>query len=401
MGRTGLLQRRTPRRAACALSLAVALWLVFAQGHSWSAQRWGSPGTYDFVAYWSSARLLLQRQNPYDAHALLQMEQALGWPWPDPARIWNPPWALALMLPFALVPFGFAHMAWLLLQLALIIGSSVLLWRHFLPQNTLHWIAPVLAIGFFPAQASLITGQLGAWALVGVAVFLYAARSRRDLLAGSALSLLLIKPHVSYLFWSAALWWALRERRWKALVGWAAALAVASGIAALLDPEVFVDFMASVMKPPLDWPAPPTLGTLLRLLFGWEQYWLPFLPSLLGALGLVIWLWRQRGVWKWERAAIPLLLASVMAAPYGWSYDQLVLLPVVIALFSRIMPIHDVRGAAIAAMWAASQLGCAILTQYRVDFYLVWHAPVLAGLYIWVRSLYTGRTRTKEAMNDA
>ena len=61
---------------ALALALAVALWLLCTQEHSWSARRWGWAGTGDFLGYWSSARLLRQGQNPYDARALFQIEQA-------------------------------------------------------------------------------------------------------------------------------------------------------------------------------------------------------------------------------------------------------------------------------------------------------------------------------------
>jgi hypothetical protein len=332
--------------------------------------------------------LLRQGQNPYDVRALLQLEQAHGWPWPTPAHIWTPPWALVLLYPLSLLPFGSAHVVWFMLQLVLILGSSFLLWRYFVPQDSLYRIAPVVAMWFFPALSSLLMGQWGAWLLVGVVGFVSAVRSRRDLMAGGALSLLTIKPHVTYLFWPAALWWACRERRWRVLAGWGAALIAASGIASLLSPQVFANFVASVMEPPLDWPTPPTIGTLLRLLFGWERSWLPFLPSVLGALGLVTWLYRRQGRWHWERAANPLLLASVITAPYGWSHDQLVLLPAVVAVVGWILPIHGVGRVAVVVAWLASQLGCFVLTQQGAgDFALVWHAPVLAGLYVWGGSL--------------
>jgi hypothetical protein len=79
MSRRKSLQRRAVRWAKLALISTAAFWLLFMLGRSWSARECCWPGTSDFLAYWSSARLLREGANPYGPLALLELEQAHGW----------------------------------------------------------------------------------------------------------------------------------------------------------------------------------------------------------------------------------------------------------------------------------------------------------------------------------
>jgi hypothetical protein len=277
--------------------------------------------------------------------------------------------------------------AWLLLQLGLILGCGVVLWRYFAPDDDRYWIGLVLAATFVPGLIALRMGQISPWLLLGITGFLWAQRAQRarwDLLAGAALALLLIKPHVTYLFLLAALWWAWREHRRRVLIGWLAALIGASVLVALVSSDVFAQYLRAAAGPPLYW-APPTLGTWLRLLFGPEHGWLQFLPPLVGGLALVIWLWRRRGPWCWEDVTGPLLLASSVTAAYGWSYDQLVLLPVVVVMVSRLRFASQSRRVAILAILVITQFLLVAMNRLRMgDEFFIWYPLVLAGLYWWV-----------------
>lgn len=381
MKEIGLLRSRVTRRLFLLVLLVGGLLLLWLRGPALYTAGLGSVGSHDFVEYWSAAQLLRRGGNPYDPTALLAVEQAVGWPEAEPLQMWNPPWTLALVLPLSLLPFRFATTIWFLIQLGLILGSGALLWRYFAPEDGRHWIGLALAAGFVPGLFALRMGQISPWLLAGVVGFVWAQRSRRDVLAGSALALLMIKPHVTYLFWLAALWWAWRSRRRWVLIGWLAALIGASGLVLLFAPDLLANYLTGAARPPLYW-ATPTLGAWLRLLFGPERRWLQFLPPLLGGLFLLAWLWRRRGPWRWEAATAPLLVASALTAAFGWSWDQVVLLPVVVALVSQVPAATPAHQAVLLGSLGASQLALWALNRVQVDDVLYfWHPLVLGGLY--------------------
>jgi hypothetical protein len=373
--------------------LAVALALLAVSGTERYLGGFGSLGSGDFVEYWSAARLAMHGGNPYDPAALLAVERAAGWPRDDPLLMWNPPWTLALVMPVALLPFEVATFAWLLVQLGLLLTSGFFLWRYFAPQSKRYWVGLLVAACFIPAWIALSLGQISPWLLAGVVGFLWAGRRGWDLAAGAALALLTIKLHVTYLFFLAALWWAWRERRWRVFIGWGSALAAASVLVMIVNSGIFADYSAAAADPPLGWQT-PTLGTWLRFLLGWELTWLQFVPSLVGGLGLLAWLWRRQGPWRWDVLAGPLLLASVVTAAFGWSFDQVVLLPAVVALIAALsVKPPGQRGVVFGAL-SASQVGLWALKHWNInDVYSVWHPWALAGLYWWVtagtRSIWT------------
>jgi hypothetical protein len=389
MTRPGLLGSRRARRLLLLLALVAVLALLLLRGPAAFRGRFGLVGSHDFLEYWGAARLLWHGGNPYDPVALLAVEQGVGWPESRALMMYNPPWTLTLLLPLAPLPFGLATITWLLVQLGLLLGCSLLLWRYFAPDDRRYWIGPLLAAAFAPSVFALRMGQISPWLLLGVVGFLWCQRGRRDLLAGASLALLTIKPHVAYLFWLAALWWAWRSRRWRVLAGWLAALIAASGVVLLFSPAIFANYLV-VVAGPQDW-ASPTFGGWLRFFFGLERTWLQYLPSLLGLLGLAIWLWRRRGPWHWREVASPLLLASGLAAAYGWSFDQVVLLPVLVDLVARLRWASVSRRVAVLAALVLSQAGLWILNQYSVnEIFYVWHVPVFAAIY-WLGVRYTPR----------
>jgi hypothetical protein len=118
-----------------------------------------------------------------------------------------------------------------------------------------------------------------------------------------------------------------------------------------------------------------------------ERHWLQFVPSLLGVAGLVVWLWRRRGPWRWEVLAGPLLLASVATAAYTWSYDQVVLLPAVAAIVSWVRRSSRRERATVLGFLAAFQLALFVQNRGHVaEFFFVWHPWALGGLWWWAAS---------------
>lgn len=374
------------RRLVLILSLAGAVALLALRGFDTYLGGLRSIGSLDFLEYWSAARLAMEGGNPYDGAALLEVERAVGWSHDRALMMWNPPWTLALVMPVALLPFDAATFVWLMLRVCLVLGAGFLLWRYFAPRSRHQWMGMLLPVGFFPTWSALLIGQISPWVLIGVVGFLWAERKGWDYAAGACLSLLTIKPHVIYLFLLAALWWTWQKRRWGILIGWVSALTGANVLVLVVDSDVFTDYLAAAANPPLAWQT-PTFGLWLRMLTDLGIGWLQFVPSMLGGLGLVVWLWHRRGPWRWAVLSGPLLLGSVVTASYGWSHDQVVLLPAVVALVAGMWSKQPMERVAILVLLAGAQMGLAAMSHWGVsDGFALWHAPLLAGLHWWATS---------------
>jgi hypothetical protein len=330
--------------------------------------------------------------NPYDPSQLTAAEREAGLSEADPDldQIWNPPWTLALVLPLAFLPLRLAVGIWLVVQVGLLMVCGVLLWRYFMPGDGRVWIGLLLAAGFVPGLYGVRMGQIAFWFLLGVVGFLRAERAGRDLLAGVALALLTIKPHVTYLFLGAALLWVILARRWRVFAGLALALVVGSGIVMAFQPTIFVDYIAGAVSAPPLLRAPPTVGAWLRfaliMVGAGDVSWVQFVPSAVAVLLLLWWIARRREPWAWETVAAPLLLASPPTGVYGWTYDQLVMLPAVFAILVGALAMPAARRRLVVALLIASEvlLGAQMAVGIG-EFWYVWHPLALAGLYQWTR----------------
>ena len=84
----------------------------------------------DFIEYWSAGRLLLTGGNPYSPAELVAVQATVYGRAPAaPLIMWNPPWTLAFVLPFAALSFTASQFLWLLLNLFLLLWSTQHLWR--------------------------------------------------------------------------------------------------------------------------------------------------------------------------------------------------------------------------------------------------------------------------------
>ena len=200
--------------AAAAASLVFAVRLVAGSG---------VPYINDFVAYWATGRLLIEGGNPYDTGALLELQRAVGSRFVDAGVVRNPPWALPLLLPFALLPFAVGWYVWAVCQILLVGISAALLWRLF-DGRARPAAAILLTFLFPPAVFVALGGQIGGLLLLALAGFTWAVERRRDLIAGLFLGILTLKPHLLLPFGVVVLLWTIRERSIKPLFGAAARL---------------------------------------------------------------------------------------------------------------------------------------------------------------------------------
>ncbi len=316
----------------------------------------------DFQVYWGASYLLSRSENFADPDLLYQLQQELtGWNEDSPQlrMSWNPPWLLAFFLPMTWLPFERASWVWFITNLALIFASSALLWQLYATsRDTLRhlWVGWLAAFFFIPTLTTLFIGQISLVVLIGLVGFLWLWRRGEGptavslFLAGLSLSLTTIKPHLVYLVLPLLLLevgWGKRQTgapqsqcRWLpdpdlawVLAGLLLPVLLGTAVTFMLRPTFLTEYASTVSWGNLGFRTVPTLGFALYRLTGWPGIrWMALLVLPLAIAG---W-WRNRAQGHKENGinkSIPLeiwlavaLLLSVITAPFGWSFDQVVLL---------------------------------------------------------------------------
>ena len=129
----------------------------------------------DFIEYWAAGQLLIHGENPYDSGATLQIQREVGLEGDEPQITFSPPIALCMVLPLGFVSPKIGLALWLLALIASLLISIWIIWvLNGRPDNGYHFCGYLFA----PAMACLVTGQIGVFLLLGIALFLYLHDSR-------------------------------------------------------------------------------------------------------------------------------------------------------------------------------------------------------------------------------
>lgn len=315
---------------AAALALTVVLAML-----GWPATQYRDN---DFSHFWVASRALIDGQDPYDVATWdtyfarigsrgLANAPGLAFRYPLPTAL--------VFVPFALLPIGVAAPLWLVSQLAVALVALVMLARTLFPGTLRRDLTVLLAFvgASQPAALLLAGGNLGGF-LLGTAGLSAALLLRgRPVAAGAVAGLLIVKPHPLIVALPLVLI-ALPRGSGARVAG---AAAVTGGALVLASFAVRPSWLGEWSRPLLTSGYPRTDHATL---FG-------ALPGDLTLLGWIVVLILAGAFALWERrrplaivigAAIPL---SVFAAPYGWSYDYILLaIPaaVVIAVVARASP---------------------------------------------------------------
>jgi hypothetical protein len=336
----------------------------------------------DFVEYWSAGRLNLAGGNPYDAAQLFVLQRDYGCPDDRPIMMYNPPWTLSFVMPFALLDYGTARLAWLLVQLTLVLVSAGAAWRLFRGSAERRWVAWLLVLACFPTLIALRMGQIAPLMLAGLVGFLYFLRQSRDWLAGLALVPVMVKPQLFHLVWLSLLLWAVYGRRWSILGGAGLGLIAATGLALAVNPRGLTQYAdVMVSHPPVECLS-PTAGAVLRALLGRERFWLQFLPPLIGAAWLMMHWLLHRDRWDWREQLPLILLVSLLTTSYGaWAFDLIVLLIPVLRLGVNLSQTGSWR-IPLAGYLAVNGLALALNLAGVDGFWLVWLTPAALAAYL-------------------
>jgi hypothetical protein len=341
----------------------------------------------DFIEYWAAAKLTLTGENPYDGDKLLPLQQANGRDTDEAVMMWNPPWTLTAVLPLGLFPAREAQLLWLLVNLAALGFCGDRLWLMFGGQANRRWIGWVIAFTALPSIFALQVGQIGPILLLGAVLFLECERRGYHFAAGAATVLLAIKPHLAYLVWLAILCDAIAHRRWRMLLGGAVVGLACAVVPLIFDPHVWHNYADALgNRPPEQWVS-PTLGTVLRLVFGEELFRLQFVPVLFGLIWFAYHWHAHRSKWDWTEQLPLLLLVSFVTAPYGaWPFDMVLLLPAVMWLVLRSEV--NARKLAIGGLIAVN-VACLVMSLVNTlhvltitSFWFLWVSPAVLLLYV-------------------
>lgn len=318
----------------------------------------------DYISYWAAGRLLVQHQNPYDHDLMLRMEQSAGYAPDRPLFMRNAPTAFVLAYPLGFTGPRMGAILWSLGLVFMLVISVRLLWIVMgRPPDRLH----LLGYLFPPVLACLLHGQMGILLLFGVACFLCFYDSR-PYLAGAALAVLAVKPHLFLPFGVVLIAWSLYERRFRVCGAAATAMLCMLAFGYAVDPGGWQEYAGMMQQQKLSDEMIPTISLGFRLLIhrGWD--WLQFVPAGVGSAWALWHWWKKRNAWVWRSDGAILLAVSVMVAPYAWFTDESLALPAVL------LGIYRAR--------ARSLIVYAVLAGVALVEVLM-QLPVNSGFYLW------------------
>jgi Glycosyltransferase family 87 len=340
----------------------------------------------DFISYWAAGQLLVHGQNPYDFRAVRELELKAG---RDPHELLlmmrNPPFAFFLVLPFGFAGPKVSLIAWLAVLMGMLTLAIQLVWRlNGRPDNPFH----LLGFVFAPALACLMAGQFGLVMLVGVALFLTLHRNQ-PFLAGVALSLCSLKPHYFLPFAVALLLWCLTAKAFRIVAGFCASMAAMCAFAYMLDPHAWGQYAQMMQAGGALNEEIPVLSAQLRLINP-HAVWIQFVPEAAACVLAIWYFWSRRSCWNWMDHGLVLLLVGAFCTPFGWFFDESVLLPAVLTGLYR--AIKSRRPLWPLAVFAGVALAELLMNVQVISRFYLWTTPAWLGWYLYATGRLSART---------
>jgi hypothetical protein len=274
-----------------------------------------APAQHDFVCYWTSAKLLVAHANPFDSQTIFHMEQVLGTNHSgQPFVMRNFPWTLLFVAPLGFLSLKVAAFWWTAVLLALSILSLRLM------------NAPRVAWFFMPLLVCSAYGQSTVIPLVGTVLF-FRLRENRPALAGLALVLLTIKPHLFVLFWPILLIECFQRRSFRIFYLAAPVFLAMVGVITYLDPHVWTQYVVMMRGEHIGSQFLPNISCAVRMFISPRNAWIQLLPTCAGLIWAIMYYLRRRKNWDWNTDGALLIAISTLVSPYSWYYDQTMFLP--------------------------------------------------------------------------
>jgi hypothetical protein len=349
----------------------------------------------DYLEYWSAEQVLAHGGNPYDADTIFQQERQAGFDKSSVLISPSPPVALWLALPLGWVNARVGLVLWMLQLIASLLASIAILWLLMgRPKSSYH----LIGIFFPPIVWCLAAGQLGIFFLLEIVLFLYFQQRSRPFLAGAALALCTLKPHLFVPFLLTLLLWSLYRRQMRALAGFAAAVAASCGLTLCLDRQIWAQYAQMIHARGLVDIYVPTAGMALRYLVNPQASWMGMLPECAGCAWAIWYFWTRRRRWDWTRQGMAALLVSIACTPYSWYTDQAMVFPALaLALNASQRPMRTLLP--FAAITGAGMISLIAEIPLTSSFY-AWTAPAWVLWYFYAMQ-YGARPGQEAAGNGS
>lgn len=283
----------------------------------------------DSIAYWATGKLLVHRQNPYSQPTVLALEKGQGYRGEKPLMLRPLPWSTWMVLPLGLLSAYWAWAAWIAVLIASLVITMRVCWRMYGDSPSPPVVFLLAGYLFAPVAACLVAGQMGIVLLLGVVLF-FLWEEEHSFLAGAALVIPFVKPHIFSLVWPILAVWVITRKKWSPLAGSATALAIACLIALAFDPAIFQHYHEMLGQEGIQHQFIPALSGMLRLIFFRRFFWTQFVPLGLGFLWSARYYWTNRETWNWRQHGPALLVVAVLTTPYSWISDEVVVLPAIL-----------------------------------------------------------------------
>jgi len=329
----------------------------------------------DYIPYWVGVREMFSGVIPYSAETTLKIQQVLyGGPAldHDPMMFLYPAWLFILIAPFALLPIRLSVAIFAGTLLWVLINLLYLFARQWSGQNQalrIGWLL-ILVIGSLPfIVISVVRGQLGYLTLFAF----FAARrlwDKKPFWAGVLLSFAVIKPTVAILPVIGFLFWALLERNWKYISGFALSFTILFVTSVIVVGNWFLDYFSFLTG---TW-GMPVLWSLNFLWWPWQILYVGFFVGIMIYALFISWRQKQRDFW-----CSAIILTGTALLPMRWIYD--LYLFILIPSEERELPkISSIMvGIAIMAPWSLA------LFPERLQ----WSAALIGLPLIWAIALLT------------
>jgi hypothetical protein len=345
----------------------------------------------DFVEYWSASRLLILGRNPYSPEELFALQRGAGSTADVPLMMWNPPWTLTFTLAFGVLNYPLARLLWLVLNLLFWVFCIEWGWRWAGIDEKLRWWYRIVAYSFLPGIVVIFLGQISLLILAGIAAFLGLERRHLYWQAGVVSVLLGFKPQLLYLFWISFFLTALSQKKKSMIGGAMCGFLAACILPVVFRPAVFFEYGQSVFTHAILHFPTPTLGSCLRLAFGWQNRWLAYFPMAGGLLWLMFYWRKYQENWNWSEHLPVILLISLLTTAYAWMFDQIVLLPALAVMVGTVIRSGSSRLAVIAGFgfWAVNIIGAGMILLRSHPVAYFWTTPAWLIGYLALSRLNT------------
>ena len=245
---------------------------------------------------------------------------------------------------------------------------------------------------FAPVLVCMQAGQISILLLFGIMLFLYFVESR-PWLAGVALFPLVLKPHLFLPFVVGLFLWVLSRRAYGILAGFFIAVGIGLALTFVVDPHAWLQYRQMMETQGALSQALPTLSHVLQRLVDRNALWLQFVPEAAACVWAVWYFRKQQEQWKWMDQGLLLLLVSSVCRPYGWFFDESVLLP---AILTGVL----VARQAGRSLWPIAILGTVALVEgfghvQVTSWWYIWTAPAWLLWYLYATGKAQSRASSK------